>query len=376
MSPQSNGYSLPDDIIKELRMENERTILIINLGSTSTKVAVSKSGNILFTESVNHPAEELKQFKTIIDQYELRKNTILVVLTNKGVSLGDLSAVASRGGNMKPIPGGIYEICPAMIDDMKSGKFGQHPNMCGGIVAYDLGKELDIPALTVDPPTVDEMCVSARYSGIPQIKRQSSFHALNQKATARKIAARLGKDYEDVNLIVAHLGGGISVGAHRKGKVVDVNNALDGDGPFSPERAGTLPAGDLVKLCFSGDYTRDQVLRLVQGGGGLVAYLGTTSGLEIEKRITEGDAVAAEVFEAMSYQVAKEIGACAAVLEGRVDAIALTGSLAYSKRVTDSLKEKVSFIAQVLSDPGENEMEALAAGAMRYFNGEEQLSIY
>lgn len=357
-------------------MENERTILIINLGSTSTKVAVSKSGNILFTESVNHPAEELKQFKTIIDQYELRKNTILVVLTNKGVSLGDLSAVASRGGNMKPIPGGIYEICPAMIDDMKSGKFGQHPNMCGGIVAYDLGKELDIPALTVDPPTVDEMCVSARYSGIPQIKRQSSFHALNQKATARKIAARLGKDYEDVNLIVAHLGGGISVGAHRKGKVVDVNNALDGDGPFSPERAGTLPAGDLVKLCFSGDYTRDQVLRLVQGGGGLVAYLGTTSGLEIEKRITEGDAVAAEVFEAMSYQVAKEIGACAAVLEGRVDAIALTGSLAYSKRVTDSLKEKVSFIAQVLSDPGENEMEALAAGAMRYFNGEEQLSIY
>jgi butyrate kinase len=376
IAPQSNGYCLPDDIIKESRMEKESTILIINLGSTSTKVAVSKSGKMLFTESVNHPAEELKQFKAIIDQYELRKNTILGVLSNKNVSLGDLSAVASRGGNMKPIPGGIYEICPAMIDDMKSGKFGQHPNMCGGIVAYDLGKELGIPALTVDPPTVDEMCVSARYSGIPQIKRQSSFHALNQKATARKIAARLGKAYEDVNLIVAHLGGGISVGAHRKGKVVDVNNALDGDGPFSPERAGSLPAGDLVKLCFSGDYTKEQVLRLVQGGGGLVAYLGTTSGLEIEKRITEGDAVAAEVFEAMSYQVAKEIGACAAVLEGRVDAIALTGSLAYSKRVTDSLKEKVSFIAQVLSDPGENEMEALAAGAMRYFNGEEQLSIY
>jgi butyrate kinase len=357
-------------------MEKAKRILVINLGSTSTKVAVSESGKMLFTESVNHPVEELKQYTTIIDQYELRKDTILGVLAKKEMSLDEIDGIASRGGNMKPVPGGIYEISPAMIDDMKSGKFGQHPNMCGGIVAYTLGKERNIPALTVDPPTVDEMCVSARYSGIPQIKRQSSFHALNQKATARKIAARLGKDYEEVNLIVAHLGGGISVGAHRKGKVVDVNNALDGDGPFSPERAGTLPTGDLVKLCFSGNYSKEEVLKLIQGGGGLVAYLGTTSGLEIEKRITEGDAFAAEVFEAMAYQIAKEIGACAAVLKGKVDAIALTGSLAYSQRLADSLKEKVSFIAQVLLDPGENEMEALAAGAMRYFNGEEQLAIY
>jgi butyrate kinase len=263
-----------------------------------------------------------------------------------------------------------------MIDDMKSGKFGQHPNMCGGIVAYNLGKERNIPALTVDPPTVDELCISATYSGIPQIRRQSSFHALNQKATARKVASRLGKEYDTVNLIVAHLGGGISVGAHRHGKVVDVNNALDGDGPFSPERAGSLPVGDFAKLCFSGEYSKEQVLRLVQGGGGLVAYLGTTSGLEIEKRISEGDAFATEVFEAMAYQVAKEIGACATVLKGEVDAVALTGSLAYSQRLTESLKEKVSFIAPVLLDPGENEMEALAAGAMRYITGEEKLSIY
>ncbi len=331
---------------------------------------------MIVSESVSHPAEDLKEFKTILDQYDFRRKAILGVLTRNGISLDEIDGVASRGGNMKPIPGGIYEICPAMIDDMKSGKFGQHPNMCGGIVAYDLGKERNIPALTVGPPTVDEMCTSARYSGIPQIKRQSSFHALNQKATARKIAAELGKNYEEINLIVAHLGGGISVAAHRKGKVVDVNNALDGDGPFSPERAGTLPAGDLAKLCFSGDYTREQVLKLVQGGGGLVAYLGTTSGLEIEKRIIKGDDVAEEVFEAMSCQIAKEIGACAAVLEGRVDAIALTGSLAYSQRLTDSLKAKVSFIAHLLLDPGENEMEALAAGAMRYFNGEEKLSIY
>ena len=357
-------------------MENAKTILIINLGSTSTKISVSRSEELLFTESVNHPAETLKQYATIIDQYELRKGTILGVLADKGVALEQLDGIASRGGNMKPVPGGIYEIGPAMIDDMKSGKFGQHPNMCGGIVAHALGKERGIPALTVDPPTVDEMSVSAHYSGIPQITRQSSFHALNQKATARKIAASLGKSYEEANLIVAHLGGGISVGAHQGGNVIDVNNALDGDGPFSPERAGTLPAGDLVKLCFSGEFSREQMLRFVQGGGGLVAYLGTTNGLEIEKRISAGDEVAAEVFEAMSYQIAKEIGSCAAVLAGRVDAIALTGSLAYSKRLTDSLKQKVSFIAPVLLDPGENEMAALAAGAMRYFNGTEKLAIY
>ena len=357
-------------------MVKTKKILVLNLGSTSSKVAVHEAGKMIVSESVSHSAEELKEFKAILDQYELRKQAVLGVLTKNGISLDEIDAVASRGGNMKPIPGGIYEICPAMIDDMKSGKFGQHPNMCGGIIAYNLGKERNIPALTVDPPTVDELCTFARYSGIPQIRRQSSFHALNQKATARKIAAQLGKNYASVNLIVAHLGGGISVAAHQNGKVVDVNNALDGDGPFSPERSGTLPVGDLIKLCFSGDYSREQALKLVQGGGGLVAYLGTTSGLEIEKRINEGDTVAAEVFEAMSYQVAKEIGACAAVLKGRVDAIALTGSLAYSKRLTDSLKEKVSFIAPVLLDPGENEMEALAAGAMRYFNGEETLSKY
>ena len=357
-------------------MEKAKTLLIINLGSTSTKVAVSRSTELLFTESVNHPAETLKKYATIIDQYDLRKDTILGILASKGLTLDQIDGIASRGGNMKPVPGGIYEISPEMIEDMKSGKFGQHPNMCGGIVAHTLGKERGIPALTVDPPTVDEMSISAHYSGIPQLHRQSSFHALNQKATARKIAAMLGKSYEEVNLIVAHLGGGISVGAHQQGRVVDVNNALDGDGPFSPERAGSLPAGDLVKLCFSGDYSREEVLKLVQGGGGLVAYLGTTNGLEIEKRISAGDSVAAEVFEAMSYQIAKEIGSCAAVLEGRVDAIALTGSLAYSKRLTESLKQKVSFIAQVLLDPGENEMAALAAGAMRYFTGAEKLAVY
>ena len=357
-------------------MGEPKRILVINLGSTSTKVAVHYSGEMLFTDSVNHPADELKGFKTVFDQYELRKETILGVLARHDISLDEIDCIASRGGNSKPIPGGIYRIDLPMIADMKSGNFGQHPNMCGGIVAHDLGRERKIPALTVDPPTMDEFCTYARYSGIPQIRRQSSFHALNSKATARKVAALLGKSYDEVNLIVVHLGGGISVGAHEKGKVVDVNNSLDGDGPFAPERAGSLPAGDLVRLCFSGDYTKEQVLKLLQGGGGLVAYLGTTSGLEIEKRISAGDSVAAEVFEAMSYQIAKEIGACAAVLAGCVDAIALTGSLAHSERLTGSLKKRVSFIAPVMLDPGENEMDALAAGAMRYFNGEEELSSY
>lgn len=357
-------------------MGHTKRILVINLGSTSTKVAIYEAETAVVMESVSHPAEELQAFKTILDQYDMRKKTILGVVADHGYTLDQFAAVASRGGNTKPIPGGIYAICPALIEDMKSGKFGQHPNMCGGIIAYNLGKELNIPALTVDPPTVDEMCVYAAYSGIPQIRRQSSFHALNSKATARKAAARLGRVYDEINLITAHLGGGISVAAHLKGKVVDVNNSLDGDGPFSPERAGGLPAGDLVRLCFSGKYTKEQVHKLLQGGGGLVGYLGTTSGLEIEKRIKEGDAVAEEVFEAMCYQISKEIGACAAVLEGKVDAIALTGSLAHSQRLVDSLSRRISFIAPVLLDPGENEMDALASGTMRYFNGEEKLSQY
>ena len=357
-------------------MENTKKILVLNLGSTSTKVAVYEAEKAMFTESVPHTPEDLKKYQSIFDQYQLRKSSILDVLKKHGLSLDQIDCIATRGSNIKPIPGGIYAITPDMIEDAKSGKYGLHANMHGGMVAYDLSRQNDIPALTVDPPTVDEMCVHARYSGIPQLTRQSRFHALNQKATARKTAAKLGKGYDEVNLIVAHLGGGISVAAHKKGKVVDVNNALDGDGPFSPERAGSLPVADLVSLCFSGQYSLAQTLRLAQGGGGLMAYLGTTSGLEIEKRISEGDKVAEEVFEAMCYQIAKEIGACAAVLEGEVDAIALTGSLAYSKRVVESLTRKVAFIARVMLDPGENEMDALAAGAMRYLNGEEHLSTY
>ncbi len=357
-------------------MSNDKTILIINPGSTSTKVGIFSDGDMKVNVSVKHDDAELRKFATIWDQYDYRKDAILGVLHNNDLSLENIDAIACRGGNVKPLPGGIYKICPKMIADMKSGIYGGHPINVGGLVAFDLGNQYNIPVLTADPPMTDELCTSARYSGIPQISRQSSFHALNQKATARKIAAGLGKKYDEVNLIVVHLGGGISVGAHKKGKIIDVNNALDGDGAFSPERAGSLPAGDLVKICFSGEYSKEQIQKLLTGGGGLYAYLGTTNAIEIERRIAEGDQKAAEVYEAMSYQVGKEIGACTTVLEGEIDAIALTGSLVYSKILLDSLLKKISFIAPVLLNPGENEMEALADAAMRYLNNEEELSVY
>jgi butyrate kinase len=354
-----------------------KTILIINPGSTSTKVAIHKNGEMMINESITHTTEELKPFETIWDQYDYRKESILKVVEDSGLTLQDFDAIACRGGNTKPIPGGIYQLNPKMLEDMKSGLYGRHATNVGGLIGYDLGQELDIPILTMDPPITDEFHDVARYSGIPQIERIPSFHALNQKATARKIAAEhLNATYAELNLIVVHLGGGISVGAHEKGKVLDCNNAFDGDGPFSPERAGTLPAGDLVNMCFSGDYDIDQIRRLLTGGGGLVAYLGTTDGREIVKRIENGDEEAKNVFEAMAYQTAKEVGACATILKGKVDAICITGSLAYSPMFVDMIKERVSFIADVYINPGENEMFALAEGVLRYLNGEEGLVTY
>ncbi|MCR4429628.1 MAG: butyrate kinase [Tepidanaerobacteraceae bacterium] len=353
-----------------------KRILVLNLGSTSTKIAVFQDGEAIFKESVKHSADEIKKFADIWDQYDYRKNIILEKLKEKNVGLTSLCAVASRGGNTKPIPGGIYFIDEKMIMDMKSRRYGTHPTNVGCAIALDLGKELGIPVLTVDPPVTDEFCNLARYSGLPIIRRMSSFHALNSKATAKKIAEKLGKKYEEINMIVVHLGGGISVGAHKKGKVIDANNSLDGDGPFSPERAGSLPTADLVRLCFSGKYTEKEILQMLTGKGGLVAYLGTNNCQEVEERIDKGDEKAREVYEAMAYQVSKEIGSAAAVLKGDVQAIALTGSLAYSERFVNLLKERVSFIAPIYLYPGENEMEALAEGVFRFLSGQEQAKIY
>ena len=351
--------------------KSEKRILILNLGSTSTKVAVYVGGQRLFSESIEHPSHELEKFKSVWEQQEYRKGAILEKIREKGIDLKSIDVISCRGSNIRPVPSGIYFVNEKMVEDMRSGKYGLHANNVGGCIAFELGRDLNIPVITLDPPKTDEFENLARYSGLALISRVSSFHALNQKSTARKVAAQLGKRYEDINLIVAHLGGGISVGAHKNGRVIDANNALDGDGPFSPERTGSLPVGALVRLCFSGQYSQDEILKMITGKGGLVSYLGTNSGREVEKRISAGDQHALEVFEAMAYQVSKEIGAAATVLKGRVDAIAITGSLANSERLVGFIRERVAFIAPIFVCPGENEIEALAEGALRFLNGEE-----
>ncbi|MBC7194519.1 MAG: butyrate kinase, partial [Caldisericia bacterium] len=287
-----------------------------------------------------------------------------------------ISCIVGRGGLIKPVESGTYIINEKMIEDLKEAKRGEHASNLGAIIAYEIAKELKIPAYIVDPVVVDEMDDVARISGLKGIERKSIFHALNQKAVARRAAKDLGKKYEDVNLIVVHLGGGISVGAHRKGRVVDVNNALNGDGPFAPERAGGLPTQDLVDLCFSGKYTFDEMKKKLAGEGGLVSHLGTNDAREVEKRIENGDSYARLVYEAMAYQVSRTIGEMAAVLKGEIDAIVITGGIAYSKMLVDWIRERVSFLGKILVYPGEDEMEALALGALRVLRKEEEPKIY
>jgi len=354
----------------------EYKMLIINLGSTSTKIAVYSDLNEKLTISINHSQDELKIFKDIWEQKEFRKEKILKTLEEKGYNLKDFNIIACRGGNCKPIPGGIYLLNKEMLADMRSEKYGVHPTSVGNHIAYELGKEFSIPVIFADPPITDEFCNLARYSGVKEIPRISSGHALNQKRTGRKIAKELGKEYKDMNFIIVHMGGGISVGAHEKGLIIDMNNSLDGDGPFSPERAGTVPAGDLIKMCFSGQYTEKEMMKKVRGGGGLMSYLGTNSGLKVEEKIENGDSYALEVFEAMAYQVSKEIAAASAVLKGKVDAIILTGSLSHSERLTNWIKERVGFLAPIYICPGENEMISLAENAYRYLTGEEKAKQY
>lgn len=361
---------------RKLTVEKSYKILVINLGSTSSKVAVYEDETPLFKESISHSDADLAPFGSVWDQYDYRMNALLETLARHGVRPEDLDCIVCRGGNTGPIPGGIFEISAAALQVMKSGEYGTHPSDLGSLIGFDLGQKYGKPVITVDPPVTDEYCALARYSGVPQIPRRSSFHALNQKATARKVAADMGSTYEALNMVVIHLGGGISVGAHQKGRVIDSNNSLYGDGPFSPERAGAVPNAALINLCFSGEYTKEEMLRLMTGRGGLMAYLGTNSGKIVEDRALAGDEEAREVYLAMAYQIAKEAGSMAAVLAGQVDAIAITGSLARSPLLMDFLKEHLSFIAPIHVVPGENEMEALAAGALRYLRGEEPAKQY
>jgi butyrate kinase len=351
-------------------------LLIINPGSTSTKIAIYDNEKAVLQETLRHSTEEIGKYEKIYDQYEFRKNIILETLNEKGINITKLSAVVGRGGLLKPISGGTYRVNETMVEDLKVGVLGEHASNLGGIIANEIASQLNIPAFIVDPVVVDEMDDVARISGMPELERKSIFHALNQKAVARRAANELGKSYEEVNLIVAHLGGGISVGAHRKGRVVDVNNALDGEGPFSPERSGGLPVGDLAKLCFSGKYSHGEIKKKIKGSGGLVAYLGTNDGREVVKMIENGDKKAELIYKAMAYQVSKEIGSCAAVLKGEVDGIVITGGIAYDDMFVGWIKERVGFISKVFVYPGEDEMIALAQGGLRVLRGEEEAKEY
>lgn len=353
-------------------------ILVINPGSTSTKIAIFEDTKELMTKNIKHSVQDLAGFTRIFEQYDLRKETILNEIKNAGYDVKSFDAIVGRGGLLKPIRGGVYKVNDLMIEDLKIAKMGEHACNLGAPIAREIAITAgnNVKAYIVDPVVVDEMEGIARFSGIPEISRLSIFHALNQKAVARRYARERGKKYEDLNFIIAHLGGGVSVGAHKKGRVIDVNNALNGEGPFSPERSGGLPAGQLVKMCFSGKYTCDEVNKKLKGNGGLVAYLGTNSAYEVEKRVLAGEHEAEIVYKAMAYQVSKEIGALAAVLEGKVDAIILTGGVAYDKLFVSWVKEKVSFIADVTAYPGEDEMQALADGCFYGIKGEIAIRDY
>ncbi len=351
-------------------------ILAINPGSTSTKIAIFNDDRLFYEKTLRHDSKELAPFEKISDQCDFRLEIINDTLEEAGCRVEKLRAVVGRGGLVKPIAGGTYLINDRLLEDSEKGVLGEHASNLGAVLARRVADRLGIPAYIVDPVVVDEMQDLARISGHPLLKRASIFHALNQKAVAYRYAREEGRDYGELNLIVAHLGGGISVGAHRKGRVVDVNNALDGDGPFSPERSGSLPAGGLASLCFSGDYTLAEVKKMLTGRGGYVAYLGTQDGIEVARRIEEGDKEAQLIQDAMCYQVAKEIGACSAVLKGQVDAVILTGGLAYNENISKTLMDYISFIAPVVVYPGEDEMEALAAGALRVLRKEEEARVY
>ncbi len=353
-----------------------KKIFVMNFGSTSTKIAVYESKNEItneiIKESLQHSQDELKPFKNIMDQKNFRKEAILDFISKNHIELKDFDCIITRGGCCKPIESGIYEISQEMLSDIASEQYGVHPSSIGSTIASDLGRKYHILAITANPPTTDELCMLARYSGIKEINRTSLFHALNNKAIAHEYAKKRSVAYENLNLIVVHMGGGISVAAHHKGKIIDANNVIDGDGPFSPERAGTLPVGQVIKMCFNGDFTQDEMMKKIRGGsGGLISYLGTNSGLEVEARINNGDEYAEEVYKAMAYQVSKEVGAAAAVLKGKVDGIIFTASLAFSELFTGWVKERVEFIAPVEIMAGENEMFSLAENALRYLSGEE-----
>jgi butyrate kinase len=358
-------------------------LLIINPGSTSTKIAVYDDERPLFVETLRHSSQEIAAFPHILDQYDFRLRAVLSFLEGKEIPLNTLSAVVGRGGVLRPIPSGTYQVNDKMVAELSNrNKEREHASNLGGMMARDIALRAGVPAFIVDPVAVDEFDDLARISGLPEIERKSLSHALNVKSAARRAAQDLGLPYSELDLVIVHLGGGISVTAHRKGRMVDVNQALDGNGPFAPERSGGLPVGDVVRMCFGVqpyeglNITYEQMFKKLAGKGGLVAHLGTNNAVEVEQRIRAGDDHARLIYEAMAYQIAKEIGAMATVLEGEVNAIVITGGVAHSEVLLSWIRERVGWIAPILVYPGEDEMLALAQGALRVLRGEEAARQY
>lgn len=353
----------------------EPKILAINPGSTSTKIGLFEGKKCILKKTIRHEDKELNRFEKITDQFQFRKRTIIEVLNEANFDLNTLSAVVGRGGLLKPIKGGTYRVNEKMLKDLREGVQGEHASNLGGIIAHSIAQDYDIPAYIVDPVAVDEFEPVARISGLKELERRSLSHALNIKAVGHKVGAELGGCYSDYNFVIVHLGGGISVTAHRKGRMIDVNNA-NSEGPMSPERTGTLPVSELVALCYSGKYTYEEMKRKITREGGIYSYLGTKNIVEVEKRARSGDERAQLILNAMIYQIGKEIGAMATVLEGKVDRIILTGGIANSTYITNEIIKRVEFIAPVIVVPGEEELEALALGALRVITGQEEEKTY
>jgi butyrate kinase len=351
-------------------------ILVINPGSTSTKIAVYEDDDLVFEEVIRYRPEELDIFETVMDQYRKRIEDIFEILARQGCQVSDFTAVIGRGGLLKPIESGVYEVNAKMISDLIGT--GKIPHACnlGAPMAREIADIISVPAFIADPPVVDELCPLARLSGLPEISRTAVFHALNHKAVARRAAKAMGIRYEDGNFIVCHVGSGATIGAHRKGRVIDANNALDGEGPFTPERCGGLPLLGFVEMCYSGNLSLEDIKKKLVGRGGLMAYLGTNSAVEVERRIKEGDEYAALVYETMAYQIAKEVGAQATVLKGDIHAIIITGGVSYSEMLVEWIKARVEFIAPVMVYPGEDEMRALAEACLRALRHEEEVKVY
>ncbi|GAB1415619.1 butyrate kinase [Paludibacter sp.] len=352
-------------------------ILTINPGSTSTKIAVFQNETEVISCTVKHNVQTLNEFKHIIDQFEFRLQHILNYLEENNINLSEINAIVGRGGFLRPLQSGIYEVNDTMLNDLIECLNGEHASNLGAVLAFEIASRIkNCKAFIVDPVVVDELQDVARISGLPQFPRRSTLHALNHKAMGRKYAEEIGSDYNQLNLVIAHLGGGISVAAHRKGKAIDTNQALDGFGPFSPERAGTMDAGALIRVIYAGIYKQEEIQSLLVGRGGLVAHLGTNDVKVAYKLAQQGDLHARIILEAMAYGVGKEIGSMLAVLEGKADAVILTGGMAHNELIVNYITKMIHPMCKVIVYPGEDEMMSLAQAGLRVLKGEEESKQY